>query len=60
MKVNNIINNLDVSMTNLKPFENSLALRFQEASKYDQIRRTRVQVHTARGWRSKSKHFINM
>ena len=37
MKVNNIINNLDVSMTNMKQFEKSLALRFQERSKYDKF-----------------------
>ena len=50
MKVNNIINNLDVSMTNLKPFENSLALRFQEASKYDKFsflqERSRIMSYT--------------
>lgn len=37
MKVTNIINSLDVSMTNLKQFENSLALKYQEVSKYDKF-----------------------
>ncbi len=36
-QINNIIEDIDISVTNLKYFENSLALRYQEVSKFDKF-----------------------
>lgn len=35
--ITKITNDVDISMSNLKHFENSIALRYQEASKYDKF-----------------------